>query len=151
MTTYRKQPSEDKIKNAVNRRKNRAEDYLKDADKTQQLLNEALHKTKEKEKVENPGKDFWKHLKALFRLLRAYIRNEYRDIPWGSIVLVVVAIIYFVAPIDLIPDWIPLSGFIDDAAVLVFVIRQIRSDLDRFLAWEADKEAGTTIIDIQVK
>jgi uncharacterized membrane protein YkvA (DUF1232 family) len=34
------------------------------------------------------------------------------------------AIIYFVTPIDLIFDWIPLLGFIDDAAVVVFVIRQ---------------------------
>ena len=60
----------------------------------------------------------------------------------------VVAIIYFVVPIDLMPDWIPLAGFVDDAAVLVFVIAQIKSDLDKYLKWEADKEDNPDIIDL---
>lgn len=58
------------------------------------------------------------------------------------------AIIYFVTPVDLILDWIPLLGFIDDAAVVVFVIRQIRSDLDKFLEWEAGQDASKQIIDM---
>jgi uncharacterized membrane protein YkvA (DUF1232 family) len=75
-------------------------------------------------------------------LLRAYIRGDYRDIPWGSIVLVIVAIIYFVSPIDLIPDIIPVIGLTDDAAVIAFVIAQIKADLDNFLAWEVERLDG---------
>jgi len=83
--------------------------------------------------------DLWNSLTALFRLLQAYIRHEYTDIPWGSIVLVVVAIFYFVSPIDLIPDWIPIAGYLDDAAVIAFVLSQIKVDLDNFLKWEAEQ------------
>ena len=81
--------------------------------------------------------EVWSYLTALFRLLRAYIRRDYLDIPWGSIVLVIVAIIYFVSPIDLIPDILPF-GLIDDAAVIAYVVAQIKVDLDNFLAWEVE-------------
>ena len=50
--------------------------------------------------------------------------------------LVTVGIIYFVSPIDLIPDVIAGIGFIDDAAVIGLVVMQIKADLDNFLAWE---------------
>ena len=79
--------------------------------------------------------EVWGYLTALIRLLRAYIRKDYQDIPWKSIILVIVGIIYFVSPFDLIPDWLPM-GFIDDVAVLSFIIKQIKVDLDNFMAWE---------------
>lgn len=50
--------------------------------------------------------------------------------------MVIVAIIYFVSPIDMIPDALVGIGFIDDAAVIAFVVAQINADLDNFLAWE---------------
>jgi uncharacterized membrane protein YkvA (DUF1232 family) len=51
------------------------------------------------------------------------------------------------------PDWIPLAGFIDDAAVLVFVLKQINADLQRFLAWENEqsKPVSDQVIDIKLE
>jgi len=60
-------------------------------------------------------------------------------------VLVTVGILYFVMPIDLIPDFIPVVGFVDDAGVIWAVVKQIKTDLDNFLAWEitqAEDEEG---------
>ena len=127
------------VASTVEKTKNKAEEYIRDPEKSKQLYEEALKKAKEKEKNKGPLADLWNSLTALFRLLHAYIRHEYTDIPWGSLVLVVVAILYFVLPFDLIPDWIPIAGFIDDAAVIAFVIRQIKVDLDNFLKWEAEQ------------
>jgi len=127
------------VASTVEKTKSKAEEYVRDPEKSKQLLEEALKKAKEKEKSKGPLADLWNSLTALFRLLQAYIRHEYTDIPWGSIVMVVVAIIYFVSPIDLIPDWIPIAGYLDDAAVIAFVVRQIRVDLDNFLKWEAEQ------------
>jgi uncharacterized membrane protein YkvA (DUF1232 family) len=104
-------------------------------------LDEALKKAKAKEEKKGPLAEVWSNLNALFRLLQAYIHRDYTRIPWGSIVLVVVAIIYFVSPFDLIPDWIPVVGFIDDAAVIAFVLKQINTDLNQFLQWEAVKKS----------
>jgi len=130
------------ISDVVEKTKSRAEEYARNPEKSKKLLDEALKKAKEKEKDKGPLTDLWNNLTALFRLLQAYIRHEYTDIPWGSLVMVIVAITYFVSPLDLIPDWIPVAGYLDDAAVIAFVIAQIKTDINNFLQWEADYKKG---------
>lgn len=141
-------PSDHQIKDAVNHTKTRAEEYLRDPDKSRSLLDHAVKKANKTEQTNSTQSDFWSQLKAFFRLLKAYINKEYTVVPWASIVLVTVAILYFVTPIDLILDWLPLVGYVDDAAVIVFVVRQIKVDLDKFQQWEATKDlSGQQIID----
>jgi uncharacterized membrane protein YkvA (DUF1232 family) len=129
----------------VEKTKTRAEEYARDPEKSGDLLAEAIKKAEAQEKNRGRLADSWQDLTALFRLLRAYSRHEYTDIPWGSVVMVVVAIIYFVSPVDLIPDFIPVAGFVDDAAVIAFVLRQVKTDLDSFVAWEAGQKTGVPI------
>lgn len=140
--TPKAKPTKKQIAEAVENTKNKAEGYVRDPKKAKKLLEDAVKKAKGFEKNRGPLGEVWSYLTALFRLLRAYIRGEYRDIPWGSIVLVTVAIIYFVSPIDLIPDVLPGIGLIDDAAVIAFVVAQIKADLDNFLAWEITQAEG---------
>ena len=142
MSTEENKTSSTVISGVVEKTKSKAEEYARDPEKSKKLLDEALKKAKEKEKDKGPLADLWNNLTALFRLLQAYIRHEYTDIPWVSLVLVVVAIIYFVSPLDLIPDWVPVAGYLDDAAVIAFVITQIKADLNNFLQWEADHKKG---------
>jgi len=153
MTKNTYQPDPDKISEAVERSKSKAEDYLKDPEKSKHLLDEAMKKAKNKEKISGPLADLWENLKTVFRLLQAYFSKQYTTIPWGTIVLLVGAVIYFVSPLDLMPDWFPLAGFIDDAAVLVFVLRQINADLQHFLAWETqyDTAESDKVIDIKLE
>ena len=77
-------------------------------------------------------------LPSLLRLVRAWMRGDYRHVPMRSIVLAVGALLYFVAPLDLIPDFIPVVGYLDDAAVIAYVLRSIRGDVERFEEWEAE-------------
>lgn len=72
----------------------------------------------------------------LGRLLKAYILGRYREIPWKTLLLVTAAILYFVNPIDFVPDWIPFLGFTDDFGILVSVYSSVRSEIDKFLTWE---------------
>jgi uncharacterized membrane protein YkvA (DUF1232 family) len=76
---------------------------------------------------------------TLGRLLRAYAQGEYREIPWKSLLLIVAAILYFINPIDVIPDLMPLVGLTDDFAVLFMVYKAIGADIDKFLEWEKSK------------
>jgi uncharacterized membrane protein YkvA (DUF1232 family) len=87
----------------------------------------------------------WKDIKSahlkerlfLFgRLLKAYIRGTYTSIPWKSMLLITAAVIYFINPVDLIPDWLLAIGFTDDAGILMMVYASVRADLDKFVAWE---------------
>ena len=139
-TSVRKtKPTKKEIEKVIEKTKSKAEEYARDPNKAKKLLDDAVKKTKNYEKNRGPLAEVWSYMTALFRLLRAYIRKDYRDIPWGPIVLVIVAIIYFVSPIDLISDILPGIGLIDDAAIIAFAVAQIKADLDNFLAWEVEK------------
>ncbi|HET6569056.1 MAG TPA: YkvA family protein [Rhodothermales bacterium] len=75
-------------------------------------------------------------LTLMLRLARAWARREYQAVPWKSLLYAVAAIIYFVNPVDLIPDALAGIGFIDDVAVITTVVGAIRKDLDAFRYWE---------------
>lgn len=142
-------PSEEKISRAVDRSKTKAEEYLHDPDKTRNLVEEAVRKTNAREPGSTINRDFWSQLKAFNRMLKAYITKQYTVVPWGSIAMVTGTIIYFVSPIDLVLDWIPVAGLVDDAAVMVFVFRQVSNDIEKFQNWEADRESpGQQVIDL---
>jgi uncharacterized membrane protein YkvA (DUF1232 family) len=49
-------------------------------------------------------------------------------------------LIYFVLPLDIFPDFIPLLGFFDDAAVIAYIVRTIQQDLDAFTDWERESK-----------
>ena len=74
--------------------------------------------------------------RTLVRLVVAYARGNYRDIPPDSLALIVAGLVYVVSPLDLIPDAIPVVGFVDDAVVIGWVIKAVRQELDGFRAWE---------------
>ena len=76
---------------------------------------------------------------TLGRMLKAYAQGEYREIPWRSLLLIVAAVIYFINPIDILPDVMPVLGFTDDFAVLFMVYRSVGDAIDKFLEWEKSK------------
>ena len=75
----------------------------------------------------------------LVRMVRCTASREYLNTPWQSIVLITAALIYFVSPFDAIADFLPVIGFIDDAAVISAVFAAISKDVEKFIAWEATK------------
>ncbi|KRE61581.1 hypothetical protein ASG78_09465 [Nostocoides sp. Soil756] len=75
--------------------------------------------------------------RALIRLVVAYARGHYREIPTDALVTVIGGLIYVVSPIDLIPDTIPGVGYLDDVTVIGWVIKTVRGELDAFQEWEA--------------
>jgi uncharacterized membrane protein YkvA (DUF1232 family) len=76
--------------------------------------------------------DFW----TLWRFVRAWRDGEYRNVPWKSIILAIAGLVYFLDPIDIIPDFIPVIGYLDDGVVLTFLAKAIHSDLEKFREWE---------------
>lgn len=75
-------------------------------------------------------------LPMLLRLARAWAVGDYRRVPWKALVLVVAALLYFINPLDLIPDYLPVVGYVDDAAVVAFVLRSIQDEVRKFEKWE---------------
>jgi uncharacterized membrane protein YkvA (DUF1232 family) len=79
-------------------------------------------------------------IKSSYRLIRAYANGTYREISFENFGLIVAAIIYFVMPIDALPDFIAGLGFTDDAAVLMWTFNKVSNELERFISWEATQK-----------
>ena len=132
--------SKAQVKEQADKYKSKADKYRNDPKKAEDLLREA-----EKKARKNPGpiSGRMQDLATLLRLVRAYFSKEYTDVPWETVALAIGAVAYFVSPIDLIPDFIPVAGYVDDAAVIGFVIASAANDLHNFREWEAEQQLGT--------
>jgi uncharacterized membrane protein YkvA (DUF1232 family) len=81
-------------------------------------------------------------LALVARMLRAHFTRGYRDVSPRTIALALLTALYLLTPIDLIPDFIPVVGYLDDVVVLGFLLKAIRADLDRFADWERRGEVA---------
>lgn len=125
--------SKDKIKKALGALKGQAEELLADDAKMDAFLKDAETKLARIPKV---GKDL-ANVPLLVEMLRSYKKGEYRRIPTKSIKAIAAGLIYFVLPTDLIPDWIPVAGMADDAAVLAYIWSKIKDDAAEYKKWQA--------------
>lgn len=120
----------------------KAEEMLNDEDKMERLFQRLEKKLK---KIPALG-DKLAVVPQMFSLVRSYYKKEYTDVPLGSILGCISALIYFVSVLDLIPDGLPIVGLLDDAAVVVVCWNCVKSDIEDYLAWR-DRN-GKTIEDI---
>jgi uncharacterized membrane protein YkvA (DUF1232 family) len=82
---------------------------------------------------------FQDSLIALVKMTQLWIKGDYKNISTTSIIAVVATLIYFVNPIDFIPDFIPLLGQIDDIFVLGYMIKTLNKEIERFMAWQKEQ------------
>ncbi len=142
--------NEEKVgKKGYKKYKNRAEEYLNDREKATTLLDSAREKA---EKKKGPLHEAWENIQLFFSIFDDWIKGRYKVVPFKSIAMITVGIIYFVIPTDLIPDFIVGLGYGDDAAVLVFIIKQISNDLADYKVWkkgqkQMDEDNTVLVID----
>lgn len=82
-----------------------------------------------------------KLIKMLIRMVRAHVSGTYRAFSSGTVVMSVFVLVYFLMPLDLIPDLLPVLGFTDDLSVSVFIMRRFQGDIERYRAWEKEQLA----------
>ena len=69
-------------------------------------------------------------------LVRSWIHGEYDGVSRQTIVAVTAALLYFVVPLDVIPDFLIGVGFIDDASVVGYVMTMLAAEMDAFRRWQ---------------
>jgi uncharacterized membrane protein YkvA (DUF1232 family) len=64
------------------------------------------------------------------------MHGEYDGVSLQTIVAVTAALLYFVVPFDVIPDFLIGWGFIDDASVVGYVMTKFAAEMDAFRRWQ---------------
>ena len=80
-------------------------------------------------------------LATFIALLRAWVNGDYRQVSTRTIVSVIAAVLYFVVPFDLVPDFIAAIGLLDDAAVIGYVIGVVRDEISEFDRWRTTADS----------
>lgn len=79
-------------------------------------------------------------LAALPRLVWATIRGEYAGTSRARLIGIVVALLYVISPIDLLPEMVlPLLGLGDDAVVISWIAASLINETESFLGWERER------------
>ncbi len=77
--------------------------------------------------------------KLMFGMLKDYRKGEYNQMPWFTIAAVGLTLLYVFNPMDMLPDFLPGVGYVDDFALFTIAVRFIESDLHAYLDWKIDE------------
>jgi len=129
--------AEDKEPKSFDKYKAKAKRLLEDESKVKSLIDVAGEKITNIMSNSAKMSEFADQVRLDIRMVRAYISGEYRELPWRTLIILVAGILYFVTPLDLIPDFIPALGFVDDISVIFWIFKSFSEDLDKYQEWEA--------------
>lgn len=107
----------------------RAKEIWDKKEQIARLYAKANQKSKKDKKQFDSG--FIADLKSIQELIKASLNGAFK-FSKKTMIYIVAALLYFINPFDLIPDFILGLGFLDDAAVLAFVLRSVRSEIKRY-------------------
>lgn len=111
----------------------KAKEYLHDPRKAESLIKNAIQKSSKQKGALGAA---WEKLTLCIDLIRAFEKGEYRHVSRGTIITILGALIYFVSPVDVVPDFIAGLGIVDDAAVIGFALKKIGAEVDEYKRWK---------------
>jgi uncharacterized membrane protein YkvA (DUF1232 family) len=79
-------------------------------------------------------------LTLLLALIRDFCSGRYRTIPWWAVSSIAFALLYVLNPFDLIPDFIPVLGQIDDILVISICLSLVGHELKLYRAWKDTRQ-----------
>ena len=123
--------SEDQVKEALESGYGQSEALLNDKDELDNFLYRLEQKINDMPFV---GKKF-SMIPVMISLVKHYVQGKYTTVPYGTILAVLSALIYFLSPIDIIPDFIPLAGYFDDMAVMGLCMKMVNTDIESYDEW----------------
>lgn len=72
------------------------------------------------------------YILLLVQLIKSYLDGSYTQVKKDSLIKILAGLIYFILPLDFIPDFLPIVGFADDFALIIWIISIVKQELDLF-------------------
>ena len=118
----------------INKRLKRKEKLAKILIASEQKMDEFLLKLEEELKTLPQGEKM-ANIPVFVAMVKSYIKKEYTAFPINTLVSIVALLLYWVAPVDIIPDKIPVWGKLDDICALTIVLRGVGKDVEAYKEW----------------
>ena len=101
---------------------------------TQDDADKVMNNADRIEKIVSNGtlSKFMKDVKLYFKMLSDVFSRRYTRVPKGTVAAIVGTLLYVLSPVDVIPDVIPVVGYLDDAAVLALCLKFVKHDVDEY-------------------
>lgn len=115
----------------------KAKSIYVDKDKLKGLLYSTKKMLEENQQLKGVVED----VTIMIQLAKDWLKGDYKDLSKNTIILIITALLYLVIPLDLIPDFLPL-GFIDDIAVIAFVVNKISNEIEKYKIWKGISSAN---------
>ena len=132
-----------KIDNYLNWAKNKFSAQAKTILKSSSAINALARSVEEKlsiDFIKEQFKNLWADLKITVSLLKDTAKGSYKPLSKKNLLLIVMALLYFLNPMDVIPDLL-IGGFIDDAALLTWVLSKVKDEIENYQNFKAAKES----------
>lgn len=97
---------------------------------------ESAEKLKEKIKTSKSLSGLFDDLMLLSSLVKDYWKGRYRKIPYKAIAAISFTILYVLNVIDLVPDFIPGLGLLDDATIVGLCLKMVSTDIEQYKLWK---------------
>lgn len=123
------------VRSVLKKMTRKAVSVVKDKDQLNEVSIESLKKGA-LYKGKKGMSDMWVDIKTFSRLVQEVRKGEYNDISKKAIIMIVGGLLYFISPIDAVPDFLAGVGLLDDVAVIGFIAGQLKQELEKFREWE---------------
>ena len=123
--------NEEQVKEALESGYGKSEALLNNKDELDDFLYRLEQKIKGMPLV---GEEF-AVIPIMISLIKHYVEGKYTTVPYGTILAIMSALIYVLSPVDIIPDFIPFVGHLDDVAVMGLCLSMVKTDIEAYDEW----------------
>ncbi|HQC15716.1 YkvA family protein [Mesotoga prima] len=115
-----------------------AEDIVGSKDSAFSLVESVMGYLKDP-RVRREVREFISRIGLMISMMKDYFSGHYTKIPFNTLVAAIAALVYFVSPVDVIPDFIPVVGFLDDAGIIAIFFMSFNNDIKTYEAWVSEE------------
>ena len=99
----------------------------------------AQEKDKTLDKIKNASalSGLFDNIRTAYDMVSDSVTGKYKGVAKSTLALLAGGLAYLALPIDLVPDFIPVAGWVDDAAVLAWIFKRCADEFQKYKAFQS--------------